>query len=356
MAKSKQRSSSASTSAAQRREEMKKQRIQRESNEMKKQRQRVDDSQKRRRYAASNRTPWGLIVGALLIILAVVGVIVYMSQQSGSSTGATATPTPASATVLDAVTHVSPSVLSAVGTGGQQKLLTSIRNSSPPPLVGPTGKPEFFYFGAEYCPYCAAQRWSMVVALSQFGTFSKLNQTTSSSTDVYPSTPTFTFYQSAYTSQYIDFVSVESTTNQSDGNGGYTTLQTPTAEQEQLLTKYDGPPYLSSAGSIPFINVANQMVMQGANYSPQVLSNLSWDDIANDLSNPSSDVTKGIVGSANYLTAAICMSTNQKPASVCTAAPIPAIQQSLNTASVAPGNQQLGVVSPITEAVLRRME
>ncbi len=334
---------------------MKKQRIQRESDEMKKQRQRVDDSQKRRRYAASNRTPWGLIVGALLIILAVVGVIVYLSQQSGGSTG-NVKPTPVSSNVLDAVTHVSPSVLSAVGTGGQQKLLTSIRSSSPPPLVGPTGKPEFFYFGAEYCPYCAAERWAMVVALSQFGTFSKLNQTTSSSTDVFPSTPTFTFYQSAYTSQYIDFVFVESTTNQSDGNGGYTTLQTPTADQTQLLTKYDGPPYLSSSGSIPFIDVANQMLMQGANYSPQVLSSLTWDEIANDLSNPSSSVTQGIVGSANYLTAAICMATNQKPASVCTAAPIPTIQQSLGTASVAPGNQQLGVVSPMTEAVLRRME
>jgi thiol-disulfide isomerase/thioredoxin len=336
---------------------MKKQRIQRESDEMKKQRQRVDDPQKRRRYAASNRTPWGLIVGALLIILAVVGVIVYLSQQSGGSTG-NVKPTPASANVLDAVTHVSPSVLSAVGTGGQQKLLTSIRSGSPPPLIGPTGKPEIFYYGAEYCPYCAAERWAVVVALSQFGTFSKLNQTTSSSTDVYPSTPTFTFYQSAYTSQYIDFVSVESTTNQSDGNGGYTTLQTPTADQTQLLTKYDGPPYLpsASAGSIPFIDVANQMVMAGANYSPQVLSNLSWDEIANDLSNPSSTVTKGIVGSANYLTAAICMTANQKPTSVCTAAPIPTIEQSLGTASVTPSNQQLAVVSPITEAVLRRPE
>ncbi len=334
---------------------MKKQRIQRESEEMKKQRQRVDDPQKRRRYAASNRTPWGLIVGALLIILAVVGVIIYLSQQS-SSTGTVTKPTPVSNTVLDAVTHVSPSVLSAVGTGGQKKLLTSIQSSSPPPLVGPTGKPEFFYFGAEYCPFCAAERWSVVVALSQFGTFSKLNQTTSSSIDTYPSTPTFTFYQSAYTSQYLDFVSVESTTNQSDGNGGYTTLQTPTTDQVQLLTKYDGPPYLTSSGSIPFIDVANQMVMQGANYTPQVLSNLSWDVIANDLTIPSSAVTQGIVGSANYLTAAICKATNQKPASVCTAAPIPAIQQSLGIASVTPGNQQLGMVPSMSEAVLRRPE
>ena len=352
MAKSKQNNAS----AAQRREAMKKQRIQRESEAMKRQRQSVDDPQKRRRYAASNRTPWGLVVGALIIILAVVGVFIYLSQSSNSGNTAVSTPTPASASVLDAVTHVSPKVLADVGTGGQQKLLASIKGSSPPPLVGPTGKPEFFYAGAEYCPYCAAERWAVVVALSRFGTFSKLNQTTSSSTDVYPSTPTFTFYQSAYTSQYIDFVSIESTTNQSDGNGGYTTLQTPTADQQQLITKYDAPPYLSSAGSIPFIDIGNQMVMQGANYSPQTLSGLNWNDIANDLSNETSSVTQGIVGSANYLTAAICEATNQQPASVCTADPVPAIEQTLNKASVAPGGSQLGQASLMMEAVIRRPE
>jgi len=349
MAKSKQRN----TSATQRREEMKRQRIQRESAAQRKERQKVEDPQKRRRYAASNRTPWGLVVGALLIILAVVGVFFYLSQAGNSGNTAASTPTPASASVLNAVTHVSPKVLADVGTGGQQKILTAIKGGAPP-LVGPSGKPEFFYAGAEYCPFCAAERWSVVVALSRFGTFSKLNQTTSSSTDVYPSTPTFTFYQSAYTSQYIDFVSIESTTNQSDGNGGYTVLQTPTADQQQLITKYDGPPYLSSAQSIPFIDIANQMVMQGANYSPQVLTGLNWNDIANDLSNGTSSVTQGIVGSANYLTAAICLSTNQKPASVCTAAPIPAIEQTLNKTALVPGSQQLGQATLITDAVIRR--
>lgn len=335
---------------------MKKQRIQRESAAQRKERQKVDDPQKRRRYAASNRTPWGLVVGALLIILAVVAVFFYLSRTGNSGNIAVSTPTPASASVLDAVTRVSPKVLAAVGTGGQQKILASMKGGAPPPLVGPTGKPEFFYAGAEYCPFCAAERWSVVVALSRFGTFSKLNQTTSSSTDVFPNTPTFTFYQSTYTSQYIDFVSIESTTNQSDGNGGYTVLQTPTADQQQLITKYDGPPYLSSAQSIPFIDIANQMVMQGANYSPQVLSGLSWNDIANDLSNETSGVTQGIVGSANYLTAAICLSTNQKPASVCTAAPIPAIEQTLNKTALVPGGQQLGQAAVITDAVIRRQD
>ena len=40
--------------------------------------------------------------------------------------------------------------------------------------------------GAEYCPYCAAERWSMIVALGRFGTFSGLQTMRSSSTDSRP--------------------------------------------------------------------------------------------------------------------------------------------------------------------------
>ena len=33
------------------------------------------------------------------------------------------------------------------------------------------GKREILYVGANYCPYWAAERWAMVMELSQFGTF-----------------------------------------------------------------------------------------------------------------------------------------------------------------------------------------
>jgi len=351
VAKAKQRSSSAS----QRREEVKKQRQQRISSSQNHQSQPRGSGRGR---SKQKQRPWGLVVGTLLVIAAVIGVFIYLSHQStGTGTGGGNTgSTPTSPSVLNAVTHVSPTVLANVGTGGQQKILVSLKGGSPSPLLGPRGKPEFFYMGAEYCPFCAAERWSVVVALSRFGTFSKLNQTTSSATDVYPNTPTFTFYQSTYTSQYIDFVAVEETTNQPDGSGGYTTLQTPTAEQQNLISKYDGPPYLSSAGSIPFIDIGNQYVMQGANYSPDVLSGHSWQDIAHDLSNSDSPVTKGIVGSANYLTAAICLATNQQPASVCKAGPVPQIELSLGKSAFNAGGTQVGLVAPLSQVVIRRPE
>ena len=47
---------------------------------------------------------------------------------------------------------------------------------------------------------------------------------------------------------------------------------------------------------------------------------------AADLHSPSSPVAQGAVGSANLLTAAICKITRNAPASVCSAAPIPAIE------------------------------
>jgi hypothetical protein len=143
---------------------------------------------------------------------------------------------------------------------------------------------------------------------------------------VYPSTPTFSFYGSTYTSPYVDFTAVETTTQ--DPN---TPLQTPTAEQQQLLTTYDAPPYTSSqnAGSIPFVDIGGQYVLSGSGFSPQLLQGLTRDQIAQKLSNANDPVTKAIVGHANYLTAAICVATQNKPAQVCSTSAIQAIEPKL---------------------------
>ena len=45
------------------------------------------------------------------------------------------------------------------------------------PALTADGKPEVLYVGAEYCPFCAAERWPVVVALSRFGTWSGLSAT-----------------------------------------------------------------------------------------------------------------------------------------------------------------------------------
>ncbi len=266
----------------------------------------------------ASRSPWLLIGGIVLAIAMIVGIFVFVSNQASSNGSAK----PANASVLNAVNKVDPSVFEAVSTGGLKNPITAAPGSAAK-LLGPTGKPEFFYEGAEYCPYCAAQRWSVATALARFGKFTKLSETTSTSNDAYPNTATLSFYGSAYSSSYIDFVSVEETTNQSDGKGGYVTLQTPTADELQIITKYN------TSSSIPFISIANQYLDQGPAFTPDVLTGLSQQDIASKLSDPNSTVAKSVLGGANYLTASICAVTNNQPTSVCTQGAIPQIEQAL---------------------------
>jgi hypothetical protein len=169
----------------------------------------------------------------------------------------------------------------------------------------------------------------MIVALGRFGTFSGLATIHSAAADgagnkePYPNTPTWTFLNAKYTSQYLVFSTVEMQTNVPDKTtGSYTDLQTPTSAQNALIDKYDAAPYISAAdaGSIPFVDFGNKYMSVGASYTPQVLAGLSWSQIATDLSNPSSAVAKGVDGTANYMTAAICKLTGNQPASACTSA------------------------------------
>jgi len=224
------------------------------------------------------------------------------------------------ATVATDVTTVPASTLAVVGTGGiPNPIGGNLKPITGTPLVS-GGKPEMLYIGAEFCPLCGAMRWSMAVALSKFGTFGPLSGIHSSSTDSYPNTATLTFYKQRYTSRYLTFTPVENT------KVNRTLLQPTTAAQQALWVKYDngvnGPGY-------PFISFGNKVIMTGPLYDPQVLHGLTWALIAKELTIPTSPVTIGVVGAANYLIAAICKMTNNAPASVCTAAPIPAIEARL---------------------------
>ena len=302
---------------------------------------------KERTRRKSGKSPWLLVGGILVLVALVVGIFIYLSRQSTPVDTGLASPT-----VLKNVNQVNPAVLAAVGTGDVQNPLKLISGSLPA-LKGPTGKPEFFYFGAEYCPYCAAERWPVVVALGRFGTFSQLYKTASASDDTAPNTPTFSFYHSSYTSQYIDFVAVETQGNQRDSSGNYPTLQTPTAEQQQLVAKYG-----SSGGrpSFPFVDIANQYSVTGASYRPDALANMTVDDIAKGLSDKNSPVTRDILGSANYLTAAICNVTNQQPENVCKSSTIQQVELLLGRTTTIGNGGQVVSAGYSFEAVVRRPE
>jgi hypothetical protein len=264
-----------------------------------------------------------LASGSIVVVLVIVLVFVVVKLNSKPAKSGPNGPTGAALTALiDKVTTVPASTLDAVGAGSGLLTLPQSTKGSPAALTL-NGKPEVLFMGAEYCPYCAAERWSMIVALSRFGTFSGLATVHSSSTDVFANTPTFTFAKASYTSKYLSFVSVELCTNVPSGLAtcnGYKVLQTPTAAQQALETKYDAPPYVTAqyAGSIPFIDFGNQTLIIGATYDPTNFASLGWNTIAADLSNPNSSVAKEVDGTANYITAAVCKQTGNQPASACT--------------------------------------
>lgn len=283
------------------------------------------NANQRRRY---QKKPWWKqnnipIFGTIGVVLVLILIFVFVANRpsGGASTGQVA---PAS--VVNPVTNVSAQVISTVGTGGVPNPIKAIPPSAGGGNLVTNGKPTVLYMGAEYCPYCAAERWSMIVALSRFGTFSSLHLTTSSSSDVYADTPTFTFYGSSYTSKYIDFQSVEETTR--DQN---TTLQTPTTQQNNLLTTYDVPQYIggTTSGAIPFVDFGNQYAVSGAGFSPQILSGQTQQDIANKLKTETDPTTQQIVGNANWITTTVCKLTNNQPGNVCTTGPIPGIEAQL---------------------------
>jgi hypothetical protein len=261
--------------------------------------------------------------GSVVVIIAVVLALVLIkvnsngTSSSSSANGPTGT---ALATVVKNTTTVPASTLDSVGAGSG---VTGLPKAISGGALTSGGKPEVLYMGAEYCPFCAAERWGMVVALSRFGTFSNLSTTHSASGDEFPNTATWTFYKSTYTSKYLTFSPVEMQTNKvASGGQGYTTLQTPTAAQEALLNKYDAPPYVgaSDKGAIPFVDIGNKYMISGASFSPQLLQGKTWSQIATALKNPSSPIAKAIDGTANYITAAICKVTGNQPATACTPA------------------------------------
>ncbi len=137
--------------------------------------------------------------------------------------------------------------------------------SEPFPVNGPVlvgaGKPEIMYVGADFCPYCSITRWGIVVALMRFGNFTQLRYMTSSASDIYPNSATFTFYNSNYSSVLLNFTGVEVMTKDNKP------LQTLNMAENTTFDKYN----LNNAelpselrGSIPFIDFANNSVMVGS--------------------------------------------------------------------------------------------
>ena len=238
-------------------------------------------------------------IGAVTAVLAVVVALVAIKLTSAPARPV-AIESAASSVIVRQVTTVPAAMLTGVSSGQVITPLQAVQRSGPPLTVG--GKPAIVFVSEESCPFCAAERWSLAVALSHFGTWSHLGSTTSSATDVYPGTATLSFRAAVYRSTELTLRTTELTDNAGRP------LQAQTPLDTRLIDAFDVPPYVNSAdqsGAVPFLDIANRYILAGAQYNPQVLAGLSAAQIAAQLANPSSPVAQAIDGSARVIVAAI---------------------------------------------------
>jgi type II secretory pathway pseudopilin PulG len=239
-----------------------------------------------------------LLSGAAVVaVLAIVGAFVGFNL---SGAHPAARESQAASVVVQQATAVPLGVLTRVSQGQAATPLQQVTAAGPTLRVN--GKPTIVFVSEESCPFCAAERWPLVVALSHFGTWNNLGSTRSSATDVYPNTATFSFRAAHFRSAEITL----RTTELADNTGR--PLQPETALDARLISAYDVPPFVNSAdqsGAVPFLDIANHYILAGAQYNPQILAGLSAAQIASQLRNPSSPVAQAIDGSARVIVTAI---------------------------------------------------
>jgi len=265
-----------------------------------------------------------IAVGVVVVLVLVFVVVKVVGGGSSNANTTAPTVTPADPAVVAKVTGVSTATSDTVGVPSAV-LKPNVLSGEPPLTID--GKPGVLYIGGEFCPYCAAERWGLVLALSRFGTLSGLQETTSSPWDVHPATATFSFHGASYSSQYITFVGKEAAGNDTTGVGTHKQLEALTPQESQLWSKYSA--HFGQPEGFPFVDIGNKVFVMGPSYDPTVLAGLTQSQIADALSDPSNPITKSIVGTANYITAGICSVTGQQPSSVCSAAGVTAASKAL---------------------------
>ena len=271
--------------------------------------------------------------GLIIVAIALLGTLVLVRDNfNPPSSPTTETFNAAPSSLVNTVSSVPQSVYDTVGVSSPANPVTPLRattrgGNAPLWLATVNGgapEPVVFFYGAEFAPYAAAERWPLVLALSRFGTFDRLGLVQSTTTAAFPNVSTFTFYNSYYTSRYVILEPIERYSALDPTGAKYLNLQTPDARQSTAVADL-----ASSPTTFPLLDVSSRWVLNGSSFTPGVLMGLSQDEIAGDLSSPLSPLTEAVVSAANEITATICSVDGQKPGNVCQSRGVLAADQAL---------------------------
>ena len=283
-------------------------------------------------FGPRNRTArfaWGAVA---VILIGVIALVVFALAGPPPSPGVVHRVV-TSGDVLTELSTVPPTVFDSVGVSAPSTPLVTPRVlTGQPPLVA-RGKPEVLYVGADFCPFCGAERWPLIVALSRFGHFTLLHNMQTASMSVFSSVQTFSFVGAGYSSPYLTFTGIELYSDAPDAEGVFTRIAKLSPEQAALVARYGGGSPGSASGSYPFVDIGNTMVATTSGFSPALLVGESQSTIAGALSQDDQPIGQAIDASANYITAGICRATGNRPGTVCSSKGVRLASQALGMAT-----------------------
>jgi len=158
------------------------------------------------------------------------------------------------------------------------------------------GKLVVFFMGAEHCPYCAAERWAVVRALSKYGQWRGLRQTMSAARDEpFLNLPTYDLTEATYTSPHVEFVSREIRDRE------FKPLQKLLKTESKLVRKYDPKKH------IPFLLIGGRFMQPEAGFSPKIFIGHTFRQTETELKKIESEIRKTIDDEANIISALLCV-------------------------------------------------
>ncbi len=235
---------------------------------------------------------------ATITILAVVATVIvvgaYVLSLSGGGTVGETSSVPSA--VLNQLSQVANSRYGAPSTQDIQPFSgTSLSDG---------GKTVVLFVSGDFCPYCAAERWALVIALMRFGSFSSLSYTYSSSNIELPNTPSFSFANYSYSSRYISLQAYEY-----EDRNGKPLMSVP----DNYTALWKGPP---SFGTVPFLDIGNIYVVKGTQFNASLLAGMSQQQVIQSIVSDDA-LSKTIMAAADGITSALCNVTQGNPGNVC---------------------------------------
>lgn len=228
--------------------------------------------------------------------------------------------TPAPVQIARLVTHVPASTLNQVGVGDVYGPSSGFAPIGLKEHLTLDGKPEVLTMNLAWCPHCAANNWSVAIALSRFGSLAGLRIINTGKyycalaagpcalvpSPCYPFTHGLSFLATSYRSHFLSFGAVVLQDVQGHN------LERLTRREYQAISPFD-----PGAGETPALDVGGAYGFLGPGYDPGSLVHRTWAQIAGSLANPHNPTAQRIDGLANLFTAAFCKVTSGHPAGVC---------------------------------------